>query len=180
MEQIKAHIAVSLDGHTATPDYELDWMPREVKELAARENIHTKKKLEEAEQYISQLEEELDEARRQATDNKYKLGKLDLVELGGVLLENLAARNSGLMGKIGLGGIDMPGGLPPSATDETEVSFHRQSDPPLSEPYKLYLPLLKQLDESFEQQELQKVMQIIGRLIEQPEQVEIIAQQLNA
>ncbi len=27
MEQIKAHIAVSLDGHTATPDYELDWMP---------------------------------------------------------------------------------------------------------------------------------------------------------
>ena len=34
MEQIKAHIAVSLDGHTATPDYELDWMPREVKELA--------------------------------------------------------------------------------------------------------------------------------------------------
>ncbi|MCC2070074.1 dihydrofolate reductase, partial [Bacteroides faecis] len=24
MEQIKAHIAVSLDGHTATPDYELD------------------------------------------------------------------------------------------------------------------------------------------------------------
>lgn len=35
MEQIKAHIAVSLDGHTATPDYELDWMPREVKELAA-------------------------------------------------------------------------------------------------------------------------------------------------
>ena len=38
MEQIKAHIAVSLDGHTATPDYELDWMPREVKELAAREH----------------------------------------------------------------------------------------------------------------------------------------------
>lgn len=38
MEQIKAHIAVSLDGHTATPDYELDWMPREVKELTAREH----------------------------------------------------------------------------------------------------------------------------------------------
>ena len=36
MEQIKAHIAVSLDGHTATPDYELDWMPREVKELVGQ------------------------------------------------------------------------------------------------------------------------------------------------
>lgn len=31
MKQIKAHIAVSLDGHTATPDYELDWLPREIK-----------------------------------------------------------------------------------------------------------------------------------------------------
>ncbi len=28
MEQIKAHIAVSLDGHTATPDYELEWIKR--------------------------------------------------------------------------------------------------------------------------------------------------------
>ena len=38
MGQIKAHIAVSLDGYTATPDYELDWMPGEVKKLAAREH----------------------------------------------------------------------------------------------------------------------------------------------
>lgn len=38
MGQIKAHIAVSLDGYTATPDYELDWMPGGVKELAAREH----------------------------------------------------------------------------------------------------------------------------------------------
>ena len=36
MKQLKAHIAVSLDGHTATLDQELDWMPSEVKELAAR------------------------------------------------------------------------------------------------------------------------------------------------
>ena len=31
MKQIKAHIAVSLDGHTATLDKELDWLPDEVK-----------------------------------------------------------------------------------------------------------------------------------------------------
>ena len=31
MKQIKAHIAVSLDGHTATLDKELDWLPREIK-----------------------------------------------------------------------------------------------------------------------------------------------------
>ena len=38
MKQLKAHIAVSLDGHTATLDQELDWMPREVKKLVAREH----------------------------------------------------------------------------------------------------------------------------------------------
>lgn len=149
------------------------------KELAARENIETKKKLEEAEQYIGQLEEQLDDARKQATDTKYKLGKLDLVELGGVLLENLAARNNGLLGKIGLGNIEMPGDLPPSVGDETEVSFHRRADPSLNESHRRYLPLLEQLDESFEEQELQTVMQIIRRFIEQPDQVQFVAQQLN-
>ena len=28
MKQVKAHIAVSLDGHTATLDNELDWLSR--------------------------------------------------------------------------------------------------------------------------------------------------------
>ena len=28
MKQVKAHIAVSLDGHTATLDNELDWLKR--------------------------------------------------------------------------------------------------------------------------------------------------------
>ena len=36
MEQIKAHIAVSLDGHTATPDYELDWLPDKVKAIIGK------------------------------------------------------------------------------------------------------------------------------------------------
>lgn len=149
------------------------------KELAARENIETKKKLEEAEQYIGQLEEQLDEARRHVTDTKYKLGKLDLVELGGVLLENLASKNNSLLGKIGLGNIEIPESLPASVPDETEVSFHRQTDPPLSESHRRYLPLLEQLDESFEEQELQTVMQIIRKFIEQPAQVQFVAQQLN-
>ncbi len=36
MKQIKAHIAVSLDGHTATLDYELDWLPRDVRNLVGK------------------------------------------------------------------------------------------------------------------------------------------------
>lgn len=39
MKQIKAHIAVSLDGHTATPDYELDWLPREIKNIVSKQYL---------------------------------------------------------------------------------------------------------------------------------------------
>ena len=36
MKQIKAYIAVSLDGHTATLDQELDWLPDEVKTIIGK------------------------------------------------------------------------------------------------------------------------------------------------
>lgn len=39
MKQIKAHIAVSLDGHTATLDYELDWLPNEVKNIVGKQYL---------------------------------------------------------------------------------------------------------------------------------------------
>ena len=37
MKQIKAHIAVSLDGFIATPDHELDWIPQSVKSQIGKE-----------------------------------------------------------------------------------------------------------------------------------------------
>ena len=36
MKQVKAHIAVSLDGHTATLDNELDWLPGEIKAIVGK------------------------------------------------------------------------------------------------------------------------------------------------
>lgn len=36
MKQVKAHIAVSLDGYTATLDNELDWLPDEVKRTVGK------------------------------------------------------------------------------------------------------------------------------------------------
>lgn len=36
MKQIKAYIAVSLDGFIATPDHELDWIPESVKNLIGK------------------------------------------------------------------------------------------------------------------------------------------------
>ena len=37
MKQIKANIAISLDGFIATPDNELDWMPQNVRALLNKE-----------------------------------------------------------------------------------------------------------------------------------------------
>lgn len=37
MKQVKAHIAVSLDGFIATLDHELDWMPQSVKSQIVKE-----------------------------------------------------------------------------------------------------------------------------------------------
>lgn len=37
MKQIKAHIAVSLDGFIATSDHELNWLPQSVKALLGKE-----------------------------------------------------------------------------------------------------------------------------------------------
>ena len=39
MKQTKAHIAVSLDGHTATLDKELDWLPREIKNIVGKQYL---------------------------------------------------------------------------------------------------------------------------------------------
>lgn len=39
MKQIKAHIAVSLDGHTASLDKELDWLPREIKNIIGKQYL---------------------------------------------------------------------------------------------------------------------------------------------
>ena len=40
MKQIKAHIAVSLDGHTATLDKELDWLPpHEIKNIIGKQYL---------------------------------------------------------------------------------------------------------------------------------------------
>ena len=36
MKQVKAHIAVSLDGHIATLDNELDWLPGEIKAIVGK------------------------------------------------------------------------------------------------------------------------------------------------
>ena len=139
----------------------------------------TKKQLEESEEYAEGLELQLEDAK----SNKYKLGKLDLVELGGAVLEKLAVKNSPALEKIGLGGFagsNVQSTVTPP--EETEASFQKKTDNSINQlkPEHLqYIPVLQQLDSAFDQANLEIVMQVIGKFSEDPEQLKTVAELLN-
>ena len=146
--------------------------------LMKEELEETKKQLEEAEEYAEQLERQLEEAK----SNKYKLGKLDLVELGGAVLEKLAVKNAGTLEKIGLAGLVAPNNTVGTATtEETNASFQKKSEsPPDLKPEHLqYIPVLQQLDAAFERPQLEIVMKVIAKFSEEPEQLQTVAELLN-
>lgn len=151
-------------------EYEINQLKKELEE--------TKQQLEESEEYAEDLERQLDESR----SNKYKLGRLDLVELGGVVLENLAMKNSPALDKIGLGGL--LGGnkqIEEPRQPETEASFQKKSESnsSLKPEHLQYIPVLQQLDQAFDTQNLELVMQILGKLSEEPSHLKAVAELLN-
>lgn len=150
-------------------EYELNRVKDELEE--------TKKQLEEAEEYAEMLEQQLEESK----SNKYKLGKLDLVELGGAVLEKLAVKNSPALEKIGLGGL-IASDTPPTSepAEETEATFQKKESSPSLNPDQLqYIPVLQQLDQAFDKTQLETVMQILARFSEEPEQLKTVAELLN-
>ena len=152
-------------------EYELNQLKKELEE--------TKQQLEESEDYADQLEKQLEEAK----SNKYKLGKLDLVELGGVVLENLAVKNSPALEKIGLGGllgvnkqqIEEP------KSQETEATFQKKSTDSgeLKPEHLQYIPVLQNLDQAFQKEDLEIVMQILQKFSEEPSHLKTVAELLN-
>jgi len=153
-------------------EYELTRLKEELEE--------TKHQLEEAEEYAETLEKQLQEA----SSNKYKLGKLNLVELGGAVLENLAVKNSPILSKMGLGGLFGAGDSQISneaKTEETEASFQKkEADTNSLNPEHLqYIPVLQQLDAAFEKPQLEIVMQVLGKFSEEPATLNTVAELLN-
>jgi hypothetical protein len=134
----------------------------------------TKQQLKESEDYAEELEKQLEESR----SNKFKLGNLNLVELGGALIENLAAKNSSVLDKVGLSGL--LGGAKQEPVIETEASFQKkeQTDEIKPEHFQ-YIPLIQQLDQTFDREQLELVMQIIQRFAEEPAQLKTVAELLN-
>lgn len=132
----------------------------------------TKKQLEEAEQYADLLEKQLE----QANNNKHKLGKLDLVELGSLVLERMAAKNVATLEKIGLGGLVAPP-VTETITESVAASFEKQERSPSHD--QRHIELLQQLESIFDNTQLEMVMQIIGRFAEEPSHLETVAGLLN-
>ena len=151
-------------------EYELNQLKKELEE--------TKQQLEESEDYADQLEQQLEEAKT----NKYKLGKLDLVELGGVVLENLAIKNSPALEKIGLSGlIGANKAAEETKVEETQASFQKKSETSndLKPEHLQYIPVLQNLDQAFEKQDLEVVMQILQKFSEEPSHLKTVAELLN-
>src|SRR5206468_151896 len=150
-------------------EYETKHLREEVEEL--------KRQLEEAEEYSENLEKKLEEAR----NNKYKLGNLDLVELGGVLLQNLAVKNAGALEKIGLAGFIAPPAAEMAATEQTNASFQKKAEgaTDLKPEHLQYIPMLQMLETAFEKPQLETVMKIIVRFSEDPSTLDTVAELLN-
>lgn len=164
--------------------------------LAARDREHemntlrtqlteAKQQLEEAEDYAEDLQQELNEVK----SNKFKLGNINIGELASVALEGIVRRNPQLLTKL-------PGGealagiieqdnqdkrqLAETVSTETAASFQKKEDGNKLNPEHLqYIPVLQQLDNSFTTEQLQIVMQVLGKFSEDPTHLTTVAELLN-
>jgi hypothetical protein len=153
-------------------EYELTRLQNELAE--------TKKQLEEAEEYAEQLEEQLEDAK----SNKYKLGKLDLVDLGTLVLGRFAEKNADVLSKVGLQGLSGNNQLTENKTEETEASFQKkngsaETNGSLNPDSLKYIPVLQNLDQAFKKEDLETVMQILQKFTEDPTQLTTVADLLN-
>ncbi|HKC35274.1 MAG TPA: hypothetical protein VKB95_04395, partial [Chitinophagaceae bacterium] len=68
-----------------------------------------------------------------------------------------------------------------SKAEETEASFQKKSDTndQLKPEHLQYIPVLQQLDAAFDAQNLEIVMQVIGKFSEEPSNLKTVAELLN-
>lgn len=148
----------------------------EVKRMQ-EELTETKQKLEEAEDYIDDLEEKLE----LSANDKHKLKNIDLVELGSAVLGRLAEKNADVLSGLGLSGI----GNKEQKQLETpqpqgEASFQKKADTAaLTEEEQQYIATLKQLQNCFDEPQMVAVIGILNQLMADPTQVNPVAELLN-
>lgn len=146
----------------------------------------TKGKLTEAEEYIETLESELERYR----SKKLHLGDINLGELASVVVEGMIRRNPKMLAKIP-GGESLAGiieqdnkekldAAEPGGT-ETQVSFKKKEERSggLTEEEQNYIRVIRQMEEHFDEAQLQKVMLINQSLAEDTSRIEPVASLLD-
>lgn len=154
------------------------------KEQLNKELDRTKLLLQEAEEYIDDLQAQVEKSKLKANH----WGKLDLGLLAGTALEGMVRKNPQWLTKVpgfeGLAGVieqENKEGINSIPTTETEVSFKKKSENPaaLSEEEKSYLSFGKSIVEEFDDAEIELLMKIVGQLSKDTSQLKPVAELLN-
>jgi hypothetical protein len=152
-------------------------------EALVKELEQTKQQLKESEEYAEKLMAELQEYR----SKKLHWGNVNLGELASVVVEGIVRRNPQMVAKLpggeALAGIieqDNKERGTTTPTQETEVSFKKKSDTPeLSDEEKGYLNFMRGIAESFDDEEIVILTQVITKLEEDTTQLKPVAELLN-
>lgn len=154
------------------------------KEQLNKELDRTKLLLQEAEEYIDDLQGQIEKSKLKANH----WGKLDLGLLAGTALEGVMRKNPQWLTKVpgleGLAGvIETEGkeGIKQIPVEETEVSFKKKSETPapLSDEDQCYLNFGKQVAENFEDAEIALLMKIIEELSKDTSKLTTVAELLD-
>lgn len=154
------------------------------KDQLIKELDRTKLELQEAEEYIDDLQSQLDKSKTKANH----WGKLDLGLLAGAALEGVVRKNPQWLTKVPalqeLAGViveeNTNGKQIPAPTEVTQASFTKGSDTlTLSEEEQSYLDFGKELSENFDDAELSILYKIIGELKRDTSKLQIVAELLN-
>jgi hypothetical protein len=152
-------------------------------DLLKRDFDTCKKDLQDAEEYIEDLEKQLNHYK----SKKLHLGDVNLGEVASIVLEGMVKRNPHWVAKLP-GGDALAGLIAKEATEngtaeviENEVVFKKKTpaDEGMSEEMKAQLGFLKQLETHFSQVQLDKIMLILQSFVEAPKNIETVFELLE-
>jgi len=172
---------------------EIDTIVQE--KLAARDREYQmealRKELEAARTQVEEIEEEAEglrqelEAVRAGRERKQIKG----IEVISILLEGFVRRNPQLLQKIPGGealaglieqdNLDKSGQLPAEPVTEATFRKKQEAGPALAPEQLRYIETLHQLEATFQQPDLETVMQILARFAETPDTLKTVAELLN-
>jgi hypothetical protein len=156
------------------------------REHLLKELDRTKLELQEAEEYIDDLQNQLEKGKTKANH----WGKLDLGLLAGTALEGMVRKNPQWLTKVpgleGLAGVIVEensdnGKRIDTPLEETEVGFSEKKAPAkeLTEEEKEYLQFGKEIAENFENEEIRLLVKIIHEFKRDASQLKIVAELLH-